>query len=171
VVPVPGPSAVLAALVASGLPTDSFCFTGFPPRKTGARRALFARLGALSATLVFYESPHRVGTTLAELAAVLGRQRPACVARELTKVHEEFVRGSLGELAQRYHAERPLGEVTLVVGGAEPQPGPDDEAVLAERARALLAGGMSARDAAATLAAESGRPRRDLYQLVLALRK
>ena len=171
VVPVPGPSAVLAALVASGLPTDSFFFAGFPPRKTGARRSLFARLGALPATLVFYESPHRVGTTLAELAAVLGRERPACMARELTKMHEEIVRGSLGTLAQRYHAERPLGEVTLVVGGADPQGGAEEEDVLCERARALLATGMSARDAADTLAAESRRPRRELYQLVLALKR
>ena len=171
VVPVPGPSAVLAALVASGLPTDSFFFAGFPPRKSGARRSLFARLLTLPATLVFYESPHRVSATLAELAAVLGPERPACLARELTKVHEEIVRGSLGELARRYQAERPLGEVTLVVGGADPQAGGDDEDALCEHARALLASGMSARDAADTLAAESQRPRRELYQLVLALRK
>jgi 16S rRNA (cytidine1402-2'-O)-methyltransferase len=172
VVPVPGPSAVLAALVASGLPTDSFFFAGFPPRKTGARRLLFSRLGQLGATLVFYESPHRVASTLAELAAVLGLSRPACLARELTKTHEEIVRGSLGELAQRYAAGRPLGEVTLVVGGASvgEQAG-DDEDVLVHRARALLATGLSARDVADTLAVESNRPRRDIYQLVLAVRR
>jgi 16S rRNA (cytidine1402-2'-O)-methyltransferase len=172
VVPVPGPSAVLAALVASGLPTDSFFFAGFPPRKTGTRRSLFSRLGQLDASLVFYESPHRVGTTLAELAAVMGQSRPACVARELTKTHEEIVRGSLGELARRYGTVRPLGEVTLVVGGAiADEQDSDDEDALVLRARALLATGMSARDVADTLAAESKRARRDIYQLVLAVRR
>jgi 16S rRNA (cytidine1402-2'-O)-methyltransferase len=172
VVPVPGPSAVLAALVASGLPTDSFFFAGFPPRKTGARRLLFSRLGQLGATLVFYESPHRVAGTLAELAAMLGPSRPACVARELTKTHEEIVRGSLGELAQRYGSGRPLGEVTLVVGGTSGgEQASDDEDALVLRARALLGTGLSARDVADTLAGESNRPRRDLYQLVLAARR
>jgi 16S rRNA (cytidine1402-2'-O)-methyltransferase len=173
VVPVPGPSAVLAALVASGLPTDSFFFAGFPPRKTGARRLLFSRLGQLGATLVFYESPHRVGTTLAELAAVLGPARPGCLARELTKTHEEIVRGSLGELAHAYSQTRPLGEVTLVVAGAAAEEGRDAEGdeLLVERARALLATGLSPRDAADTLAQASRRPRREIYQLVLGLRK
>jgi 16S rRNA (cytidine1402-2'-O)-methyltransferase len=171
VVPLPGPSAVLAALVASGLPTDSFFFAGFPPRKTGARRLLFTRLGELGTTLVFFESPHRVGTTLTELATVLGESRPVCLARELTKTHEEFVRGTLGELARRYADTRPLGEVTLVVGGAgEGKRGGDDEDALVSRARALLATGLSARDVADALAAESRRPRRDIYQLVLAVR-
>lgn len=172
VVPVPGPSAVLAALVASGLPTDSFFFAGFPPRKTGARRLLFTRVGQLGSTLIFYESPHRVGTTLAELAAVLGDKRPACLARELTKTHEELVRGTLGELAQRYAETRPLGEITLVVGGAtDGEQLTDDEDVLVARAKSLLATGMSARDVAEALAADSQRPRRDIYQLVLAVKR
>lgn len=173
VVPVPGASAVLSALVASGLPTDSFFFAGFPPRKTGARRLLFSRLGQLGATLVFYESPHRVGGTLAELVAVLGPSRPACLARELTKTHEEFVRGSLGELAERYATVRPLGEVTLVVGGVgnDEEAGEEDEDALVARAQALLGTGLSARDVADALAAESNRPRRDIYQLVLAVRR
>lgn len=170
VVPVPGPSALLAALVASGLPTDHFFFAGFPPRKAGARRALLSRIASLDATLVFYESPHRVGDTLAALVAVLGENRPACVARELTKTHEELVRGSLGELAQRYATLRPLGEVTLVVGGAT-APAADDDEGLAERASVLLGQGLSARDVADRLAAESPRGRRELYQLVLSLRK
>jgi 16S rRNA (cytidine1402-2'-O)-methyltransferase len=172
VVPIPGPSALLAALVASGLPTDSFFFAGFPPRKTGARRLLFTRLDQLGSTLIFYESPHRVGTTLAELAAVLGDGRPACLARELTKTHEEIVRGSLGELAKRYAEVRPLGEVTLVVAGAaEGTKAPDDDDTLVARARSLLGTGMSARDVADALAEESPRPRRDIYQLVLAVRR
>jgi 16S rRNA (cytidine1402-2'-O)-methyltransferase len=172
VVPIPGPSALLAALVASGLPTANFYFAGFPPRKTGARRLLFTRLGQLGATLIFYESPHRVGPTLAELVTVLGEARPACVARELTKTHEELVRGTLGELAARYAEARPLGEITLVVGGASegPQAGEEDEDALVERARSLLATGMSARDVADALACESKRSRRDIYQVVLAVR-
>jgi 16S rRNA (cytidine1402-2'-O)-methyltransferase len=173
VVPIPGASALLAALVASGLPTASFHFAGFPPRKTGARRLLFTRLGQLGSTLIFYESPHRVGATLAELAAVLGESRPVCLAREITKTHEEFVRGTLGELAQRYATTRPLGEITLVVGGAgDGAPaGEEDEDALVERARTLLATGMSARDVADALAGESKRPRRDIYQVVLAVRR
>jgi 16S rRNA (cytidine1402-2'-O)-methyltransferase len=170
VVPVPGPSALLAALVVSGLPTDSFFFAGFPPRKPGARRDLFARLGRLGATLVFYESPHRVGSTLAELVLALGPARPACLARELTKTHEEIVRGTLGELAERFAETRPLGEVTLVVGGGGAAADLDDEEALATRARALLASGRSPRDVADTLAAESQRSRRDIYQLVLGLK-
>jgi len=173
VVPVPGPSAVLAALVGSGLPTDRFFFVGFPPRKTGARQGLLAQLASLPATLVFFESPHRVAATLADLVAVLGKARPACVARELTKTHEEFVRGTLAELAERYASERPLGEVTLVVGGASEDTregdGQCDEEMRA-RARALLASGLSARDAADALASETGRPRRETYRLVLDLR-
>lgn len=170
VVPVPGPSALLAALVVSGLPTDSFFFAGFPPRKAGARRALFTRLGRLGATLVFYESPHRVGSTLAELVLALGPERPACLARELTKTHEEIVRGALGELAERFAEARPLGEVTLVVGGGGAEADLADEETLATRARALLASGRSPRDVADTLAAESQRSRRDIYQLVLGLK-
>jgi 16S rRNA (cytidine1402-2'-O)-methyltransferase len=171
VVPIPGPSALLAALVASGLPTDSFYFAGFPPRKTGARRLLFTRLAQLGATLVFYESPHRVGTTLAELVSLLGGARPACVARELTKTHEELVRGTLDELARRYADDRPLGEITLVVGGASVDEITDDDDDLVERVRSLLDTGMSARDVADALAGESTRSRRDIYQLVLAVRR
>jgi 16S rRNA (cytidine1402-2'-O)-methyltransferase len=172
VVPVPGPSAVLAALVGSGLPTDRFVFLGFPPRKAGARQELLAQLRPLAATLVFFESPHRVAATLTDLGAVLGPDRPACVARELTKTHEEFVRGTLSELAQRYESERPLGEVTLVVGGVldQGQPsGPSDDE-LRTMARALLAKGLSVRDAADTLASDTGKPRRETYRLVLDLR-
>jgi 16S rRNA (cytidine1402-2'-O)-methyltransferase len=169
VVPVPGPSAALAALVGSGLPPDRFLFQGFPPRKSGARRRLFESLRALPATLVFYESPLRTAATLADLAATLGPERRACVARELTKEHEELVRDTLGSLAARYADDRPLGEVTLVVEGA-PADGAadewDDEAV-AEKAAELLARGLTARDAADELAALTGRARREVYPIVL----
>jgi 16S rRNA (cytidine1402-2'-O)-methyltransferase len=169
VVPVPGPSAVLAALVGSGLPPDRFLFIGFPPRKSGARRRLFESVRALPATLVFYESPLRTAATLADLAAVLGAGRRACVARELTKEHEELARDTLGALAARYAEARPLGEVTLVVEGASPEAAAedwDDEAV-SEKAAELLARGLSPRDAARELATLSGRPRRDVYALVV----
>jgi 16S rRNA (cytidine1402-2'-O)-methyltransferase len=169
VVPVPGASALLAALVGAGLPTDRFLFLGFPPRKSGARRAQLLAVKDLAATLVLYESPHRTGETLEDLAATLGPDRAACVARELTKEHEEFVRAPLGELAARYRETRPLGEVTLVVAGA---PAPDAEGAAADpeltrRAQALLAAGYRTRDIADILAAETGRRRKDLYELVL----
>lgn len=169
VIPIPGPAALLLALVGSGLPTDRFFFAGFPPRKPGPRKALFTSLRALPATLIFYESPHRVAATLADLRDALG-DRPACVARELTKTHEEFVRDTLSGLATRYATDRPLGEVTLVVGGAPEagEPASDDD--LRARAAQLLAAGESARDVAQQLAEESGRPRREVYELVLALK-
>jgi 16S rRNA (cytidine1402-2'-O)-methyltransferase len=171
VVPIPGPSAVLAALVGAGLPTDRFVFLGFPPRKSGARRRLFEGVRALPFTLVLYESPMRAGATLADLGAVLGGARRACVARELTKPYEELVRGTLDELAARYRETRPLGEVTLVVAGAaadaSDQAWTDDD--VQERARELHAEGLSARDVADRLATETGRPRRDVYRLVVAV--
>jgi len=167
VVPVPGPSAVLAALVGAGLPTDRFLFLGFPPRKSGARRRLFESLRALPFTLVFYESPLRAGATLGDLAAVLGGDRRACVARELTKPHEEFVRDRLEALSARYAESRPLGEVTLVVAGAEGGGAVDlDDDDIRERAGELIAAGQSASDAARELAALTGRPRREIYALV-----
>jgi 16S rRNA (cytidine1402-2'-O)-methyltransferase len=170
-VPVPGPSAVLAALVAAGLPTDKFLFLGFPPRKSGPRRRLFESVRALPFTLVLYESPLRVAATLADLAATLGGERRACLARELTKPHEEIVRDGLAALAARYEADRPLGEVTLVVAGAAGNAGEDlDDEELVERARAMVAAGRSTRDAADELAALTGRPRREVYNLITAAR-
>lgn len=168
VVPVPGPSALLLALVGSGLPPDRFFFAGFPPRKPGPRRALLETLRPLAATLIFYESPHRVGATLADLAEQLGPDRPACLARELTKTHEEFVRGTLATLAARYAHDRPLGEVTLVVGGAPEQAIAASDGDLQARARALLAAGSTARDVAQQLATETQRSRREIYALVVA---
>jgi 16S rRNA (cytidine1402-2'-O)-methyltransferase len=167
VVPVPGPSAVLAALVGAGLPTDRFVFLGFPPRKSGARRRLCESLRALPFTLVFYESPLRTAATLADLAATLGGERRACVARELTKPHEEFVRDRLDALAARYAEARPLGEVTLVVAGADGGSALAlDEDEIRERATELLAAGRSTSDAARELATLTGRPRREIYTLI-----
>jgi 16S rRNA (cytidine1402-2'-O)-methyltransferase len=165
IVPLPGPSAALAALVASGLPAEAFSFVGFLPRKAGQRSARLAALAPRSETLILFESPRRVAATLRELAHAFGERR-ACVARELTKLHEEIARGSLSELAQRFEAGA-RGEVTLVVEGAPcagATPGAD---VLRERVRALLAAGGSARDVAAQLARETGVSRRVLYALAV----
>src|SRR5213594_2679244 len=118
VVPVPGPAAAIAALVASGLPTREFTFVGFVEKKSGPRRRVLERLIAGGRTLVIYESPYRVGDLLADLAAVAPDARVA-VAREMTKLHEEIVRGSASELAAHYASERPKGEVTVVVAPAK----------------------------------------------------
>ena len=119
VFPVPGPAAFLAAMVASGLPTDSFCFRGFLPAKGGARRRELEKIGDSSSTAVFYEAPHRIRETLADVAEVLGPDRPVVVARELTKIHEEFLRGTAGEVAQVLNARGDVkGEITLLIGKA-----------------------------------------------------
>ncbi len=164
VVPIPGASALLAALVASGIASSPFCFLGFLPRKASLRAALLASYRARPETLVLFESPQRVGATLRDLAAALG-PRAAAVARELTKLHEEVARGTLAELALRF-ADGARGEITLVVAGAAPEP------VSAEALRArvaeLVAEGLGARDVATRVAAETGASRRELYQLALA---
>ena len=163
---IPGPNAAVAALVASGLASDRFLFIGFPPRETGARQELFGTLRDQTATLILYESPERVGATLADLAAALGADRRASLGRELTKLHEEHVRGTLAELAARYANEAPRGECTLVVaGGTAAAPVIDIEQEL----RRLLESGLGPRDAAARLVVVTGKPRRQLYQLALSL--
>ena len=168
IVPIPGPSAVLAALVGAGLPTDRFLFLGFPPRKQGGRRRLFESVRALPYTLVLYESPMRAAATLADLAAVLGADRRACLARELTKPHEELVRDSLAALAARYETDRPLGEVTLVVEGAPEDAASEelDDDELRARAAELIGAGSSTGDAARALAEITGRSRREIYNLI-----
>ncbi|HEX5062709.1 MAG TPA: 16S rRNA (cytidine(1402)-2'-O)-methyltransferase [Kofleriaceae bacterium] len=165
---IPGPNAALAALVASGLPTDRFTFLGFPPREAGARQELFGTLRSEVATLIFYEAPDRVAATLTDLGAALGTDRRASIGRELTKLHEEHVRGTLAELAARYANEPPRGEVTLVVaGGSAAAPAVDIEAEL----RRLLDSGLGPKDAAARLVVVTGKPRRQLYQLALSLQR
>jgi len=117
VVPVPGATALIAALMGSGLASEQFLYAGFLPARANARRAKLEKLRAVPATLVFYEAPHRIAATLRDALEVLG-ERPAVIARELTKVHEEFVTGSLGELAQRFHAtNQARGEMVLLIGG------------------------------------------------------
>jgi 16S rRNA (cytidine1402-2'-O)-methyltransferase len=165
VVPVPGPSAPLAALVASGLPAAAFTFVGFLPRRASARARRIAELAPRPETLLLFESPRRVASTLAELARAFGERR-ACVARELTKLHEEVARGTLAELAARF-AEGARGELTIVVEGAAAAKPALSADALRERVRALLAAGGSARDVAARLARETGAKRRELYALAL----
>jgi 16S rRNA (cytidine1402-2'-O)-methyltransferase len=169
---VPGPSAVLAALVVSGLPTDRFCFEGFPPRRVGARDRRLAELAGEPRTMVFFEAPHRALATLAAMAAAFGADRPCAVVRELTKVHEEVLRGSLAEVSERLRANRPRGELTLVVGGAPAsKPHAAGATDLAAEVAALVADGASTRDAIATVARASGTPRRAVYQAVIDVRE
>ena len=163
----PGPSAVTAALAVSGLPSDRFCFEGFPPRGRGERTRRFADLAGERRTMVFFESPRRTGATLRDLAAAFGGERPAVVCRELTKTHEEIRRGTLDELAA-WAAGDPLGEITIVVAGASaPAFGPAEvDAAVAEVSRRVAAG-KSRRNAAEEVAAEAGLPWRVLYKAVL----
>ena len=164
---VPGPSAVTAALALSGLPTDRFCFEGFLPRKAGERRARLAELQAERRTCVLFEAPHRLAAALADMSSVLGPQRRAVVCRELTKTYEEVVRGTLGELV--VWAEAGVrGEVTLVLEGAA-QP----RVELTPQALAALVGhreeaGLTRKEALAAVAAETGRPKREVYDAVVA---
>lgn len=167
---VAGPSAALAALIGSGLPTDRFTFLGFPPREPGARRALFGTLRAEPATMIFYEAPDRVGATLADAADAFGGDRRASLGRELTKLYEEHVRGTTGELAARYAVAPPRGECTLVIAGSTGAAAEIEIDVEAEL-RALLASGLGPKDAAARLVVKTGKPRRVLYQLALSLQR
>jgi 16S rRNA (cytidine1402-2'-O)-methyltransferase len=174
---VPGPSAVLAALLVSGLAKAAFTFLGFLPRRAGERRRALARRRTAPETLVLFESPRRLAGTLRELAEALGPRR-ACVARELTKLHEEVARGTLGELAERF-ASGARGEVVVVVEGAReavpasaPEEGGEESgepAGLDAEIRARLAAGLRAREIAAALAPAAGLPRRDVYARALAL--
>ncbi len=163
----PGASAVLTALALSGLPTDRFAFEGFLPRKDGERRSLIAELAAERRTLVFFESPHRLAESLAELAAGFGADRLAAVARELTKLHEEVVRGTLGELAERF-AEGARGEIAIVVAGA-PAPAADPRRALDEVLERMAAG-ESLKDAASDVAEATGLSRKSLYDAALRAR-
>jgi 16S rRNA (cytidine1402-2'-O)-methyltransferase len=161
IVPIPGPSAALTALMASGLPADQFFFAGFLPRKGGARAARLAFLGDLPATLVIYEAGNRTGATLADLAEALG-DRLAVVGRELTKLHEELARGTLRELAGRFAGEV-RGEVTLVVSGAGEAPGPVVEVPLDEELRRRLAAGEAPGVTAREVARARGLKRAEVY--------
>jgi 16S rRNA (cytidine1402-2'-O)-methyltransferase len=167
---IPGPSAVLAALASAGLPFDAFRFAGFPPRSGSKRRTFFERIGQDEAAQVFFEAPTRIGETLQDLAPHLSPGRTVAVCRELTKLHEEVVRGSAVQLAERF-AEGARGEITVVVARGEALSQPLERVVedRGERIRALLAEGKTPRDVARALAVELHLPRRELYAEVLAL--
>ncbi|MBL8643576.1 MAG: 16S rRNA (cytidine(1402)-2'-O)-methyltransferase [Rhodospirillaceae bacterium] len=169
VIPVPGASAPLAALMGAGLPTDRFYFGGFLPPKSKARCDALAEVKPLKATLVFFESPHRIAATLRDMADVLGA-RPAAVGRELTKLHEEFRRGTLAELAAFYESAETRGEIVVVVNGAgdsDAQAAPlDIRSALTDALKS-----MSVRDAADTVAKATGTARREVYALALELAK
>ncbi|MGV0853305.1 16S rRNA (cytidine(1402)-2'-O)-methyltransferase [Mycolicibacterium phlei] len=164
----PGPSAVTTALAVAGLPAEKFCFEGFAPRRQAARRTWLVTLTTEQRTCVFFESPRRLAETLADAADVLGADRRAVVCRELTKTHEEVVRGTLGELAA-WAADGVLGEITVVLAGAEPKA--DLDTLVAE-VNALVDDGMRVKDACAQVVASTpGAPsRRELYDAVLRAR-
>ncbi|WP_371060706.1 16S rRNA (cytidine(1402)-2'-O)-methyltransferase [Rhodosalinus sp. 5P4] len=160
----PGPSAALAALTVASLPTDRFLFAGFLPPAAAQRRRSLGELAPVPATLVFYESPRRLAAMLADAAATLGHDRPAAVCRELTKRFEECRRAPLGELAETMAATPVKGEVVVVVGRGRSETVSDS--VLDEKLEAAL-GTMSVRDAADTVARETGAQRRHVYQMAL----
>jgi 16S rRNA (cytidine1402-2'-O)-methyltransferase len=168
---VPGASALLTALVVSGLPTDRVAFEGFLPRRGSARRDRLAELAEERRTLVLYVSPHRAGADLADLAEALGADRPAALCRELTKLHEEVVRGEVGELADRV-ADGVRGELTLVVGGAPAvAPAEVDDAELAARVQAREETGAARKAAIAEVAREASVPKRAVFDAVVAAKR
>lgn len=165
----PGPSAVTTALVLAGLPAERFCFDGFAPRRSGERRRWLGELVAQPRAVVFFESPHRLADTLVDAVAVLGPQRRAAVCRELTKTHEEVVRGTLAELAE-WAAGRVRGEVTVVLAGADAAAAPPVGSLVAA-VRERTDAGERLKDAVAAVAEAAGVPKRELYAAALADRE
>lgn len=163
---VPGPSAVLAALVVSGLATTRFVFEGFLPRKGGGRTERLAEVRHESRTVVLFEAPHRLARTLADLGEVCGGDRRIVLARELTKLHEEVWRGTLGAAIAHVAAIEPRGEYVLVLGGAEPAPDATDDDIR-DALTASLREGMTTRDAVDAVAAALGAPRRQVYDIAV----
>ena len=170
VVPVPGPSALVTALSASGLPTDRFCFEGFLPAKAAARRKRLERLRTATATLIFYESPHRILDTLDDLLAVFGPDRPLVLARELTKTFETFLRGTVADVRERVRADpdQRRGEMVLLLGGAE-EADSDSATIDPERLLAILLEALPVKQAAALAARITGGKKNQLYRQALAL--
>ena len=161
VVPVPGPSAVITALVVSGLPTDRFTYIGFLPHKAGARQRILKSVADEYGTIVVLESPHRLRTALEDVLAVLG-DRKVAVCRELTKVHEEVFRGVVSQALG--HFTQPRGEFTLVIAGQEAAPAPEMTADIEQRLAEMRQAGVAAKEAVAGLSRETGLSRRELYR-------
>lgn len=178
VVPIPGAVAAINALIASGLPTDTFTFLGFLPRKPAERRAVLESVRGEPRTVILYEAPHRLHALLDDLLAVLG-DRQIVAARELTKLHEEWLRGPVSTIRAHYTTATPRGEYTLVIAGASASETgmlpPDEqdqrspEEIARERLRALMQQGMRTREAASQVAQALGLPKRDMYRLALDL--
>jgi 16S rRNA (cytidine1402-2'-O)-methyltransferase len=164
---IPGPSAVLMALAISGLPTDRFTFEGFLPRKPGERRSTLSALASEPRTMVFFESPSRLASSLADMGAAFGADRRIAVCRELTKLYEEVRRGTASELAE-WAEQGVKGEIVVVVSGATPVAVSAESAVA--QVQALVASGIRLKDACAEVAAATGLSSRDLYQAALAAR-
>lgn len=161
VTPIPGPSASVAALSASGLPSNEFCFAGFLPRKEGERRRRLEQLSRMESTIILYEAPHRILATLGEIAAVMGDPE-ICIARELTKLHEEFLRGRAGEVAARLRSRGEIrGEFTLLIA---PRQESDEELEVEEEVMALIGTGMKKIDAIKAVARNRGLGKRDVYE-------
>ncbi len=169
VVPIPGPSAVVTALSAAGLPADRYLFLGFLPRKGKARERLLRSAADCEWTVVLYEAPPRLADLLRDLTEVAGPDRPAVVCRELTKVYEEFRTGTVRELATYYEGVEPRGEITLVLQGAPPRDETPAPADTAARAVELLASGMTRKAVVQQLVGESGVPRNEAYRIVTSL--
>lgn len=165
--PIPGPSAPVAALVVSGLPTDRFVYLGYLPRKGAERRDVLRAAADLPYTLIFLETPHRLESALGDILEVMG-DRQMAAARELTKLHEEILRGPVSTILAHFIAEKPRGEFTLVVAGRQAEPEVWSEARLRAAIRAGLEAGDPPAQLAARLASETGRPRREIYQQILA---
>ena len=162
--PLPGANAIITALVASGLPTDGFSYLGFLPKKQSARRRFLAEIAPERRTLVAYESPHRLLDTLQAILDVLG-DRSICVARELTKLYEEFHRGNVSDALKHFRDNPPRGEITLVIAGAPPETQRWDENRVITALQRRVDSGESLSQAARALAAESGWNKREIYAL------
>jgi 16S rRNA (cytidine1402-2'-O)-methyltransferase len=162
--PIPGPSAPIAALVASGLPTDAFIFLGYLPRKTAERRRLLKNLAGEGRTMLAFEAPHRLLSTLQDLETIFGPERSIAVCRELTKVYEEIMRCSVSEAREHFFDIKPRGEFTLVIAGA-PEKTRWGEADVRQTLKKRLAEGLSPSEAARVVAAEAGWSKREVYRL------
>lgn len=163
--PVPGPSALTAALSVSGLPTDRFTFEGFLPRKTSARRRLLGELADERRTLVFLETPHRLAAAVDDLCEAFGTKRRATLCRELTKMHEEVELTLLGALRERLAEREVKGEIVLVVEGSAPPPPATDPQAIVERVEQLIEEGLEEKQALRETARETGLPKREIYRL------
>jgi 16S rRNA (cytidine1402-2'-O)-methyltransferase len=167
VIPIPGASAIMAALSAGGLGTDQFHFGGFLPAKQGQRRQAIAALKHQPSTAVFYEAPHRILETLADIESELGAARPVVVARELTKLHEEFIRGTAGQVRIALESKPVVkGEITLMIGKSDAPPEADDPRPVSEAVAELERGGMTRMDAVKHVARARGVAKRDVYREV-----